>query len=134
MLRILWGGTRFSGNGSTWSSLNWSDDEDEDEDFGILADFAPVPEGVTRVRVRFEGELREVEVENGYYLFVVWKTRCPDWGTGPIPVEYLREGRWEEPPDFAEQIEFRAEAARRFKELESRGFPEGYEGAYDEIR
>jgi hypothetical protein len=61
-----------SSNGPGWSQVG------RDDLLGTLVVWDQAPPGAEIVRVRFEGQAIEEPVQNGVYLAVWWRTRCPE--------------------------------------------------------
>ena len=75
-----------SGNGSGWTLTG-------EEDVGTLTEWGDAPAGATRVRVVFNGEVREAPVANGAYLLAWWRVPCPT-GDFPRVDAFLIDGEW----------------------------------------
>jgi hypothetical protein len=76
-----------SGNGSGWTLTGGEDD------VGTLTEWGEAPEGATRVRVVFGGEVREAPVANGVYLLAWWRVPCPT-DDFPRVDAFQIDGRW----------------------------------------
>jgi hypothetical protein len=78
-----------SGNGLGWSRLR------PESDLGILTDWGQAPPGADRVRVEFEGQIREEPAIEGAYLVVWWNVPCPREGW-PFAKAFRINGEWME--------------------------------------
>lgn len=76
-----------SGNRPGWSRVGPVDD------LGTLKIWGESPMGADRVRIRYEGEVREEAVEHGVYLLVWWSVPCPD-DRGPRVQAFRVRGEW----------------------------------------
>lgn len=76
-----------SGNGSGWTIT------DSEAEAGTLTEWGEAPEGTTRVRVSFNGEVREAPVANGVYLVAWWRVPCPTEDFPRVDA-FLIDGRW----------------------------------------
>jgi hypothetical protein len=77
-----------SGNGPGWSRITL------ESDVGILADWGDAPAGADRVRLEFQGQLREEEVNGGVYLAVWWNVPHPADGAWPLVWGFRINGTW----------------------------------------
>jgi hypothetical protein len=78
-----------SSNALGWMSL--------DHDLGNVALWDVAPAGADRVRVEFDGAMREEPVANGVYLLVWWRVPCPPSGAWPRVVAFRVGDVWEPP-------------------------------------
>ncbi len=76
-----------SGNGPGWSHVG------PEVARGTLTIWSEAPLGADKVRLEFEGELREEPVDNGVYLAAWWDVPCPK-GTEPRISASRVNGQW----------------------------------------
>ncbi len=77
-----------SGNGPGWSRIAL------ESDLGLLTDWGEAPVGADRVRLEFQGQLREEEVNDGAYLAVWWNVPNPAGGARPFVSAFRINGKW----------------------------------------
>ena len=77
-----------SGNGPGWSRIAL------ESDLGLLTDWGEAPVGADRVRLEFQGQLREEEVNGGAYLAAWWNVPNPAGGAWPFVSAFRINGKW----------------------------------------
>ncbi len=81
-----------SGDRPGWSRVR------RESELGILTDWDEARPRADRVRIEFEGEIREEAVNEGAYLAVWWDVPHPD--TWPIATAFRINGEWVRAPQW----------------------------------
>jgi hypothetical protein len=77
-----------SGNGPGWTLT------DPERDLGTATVWGEAPEGTTRVRASYDGDVREAPVSRGVYLVAWWRVPSPSDTDYPRVEAFQIGGRW----------------------------------------
>lgn len=77
-----------SGNGPGWTAAGGA------HDLGTVHLWGRAPEGATRVRAAFTGDVRERPVSGGFFLVAWWRVPAPDGPAARVEA-FQVAGRWQ---------------------------------------